>query len=224
MKLLSISAETVRTMCGAIVTIGLASTSQAAILVTNLGEPRRDASTIQENPTIEVPSPWGAQSFSTDANVYRLDTIETLLGDLTEDPTIVAELRADTDGTVPGTLITTFSLTGITAGAPASTVLTPVGTVNLAANTIYWIVLGALGNGSYTWEFAEGNNQTGPGGFGNYAYSDDQGAVWVNFGADNPYKITINVAPIPVPAMTVLFGLGVAGLLSRRRRPLSSLL
>lgn len=220
MKLLSTSAKARWMICGAIAIASLASTTQADVLVSNIGELRRDASTIQENPTELVSLPWAAQSFATDSNIHILDSIDTFFGTLTGDPTIVAELRADTDGTVPGALIRTLSLSGssITSGLPALITLAPTATTNLTVNTVYWLVLGALGEGSYTWEYAEGNNQSGPGSLGNFAYSDDQGATWANFGSDNPFKVAVNVSPVPVPAMTVLFGVGVGGLLSRRRR------
>lgn len=198
----------------------LATSAEAAVLVSNLDQPRRDASVIQANPTDLVPLPWGAQSFVTDGNAYTLDSIEAVLGDRVGDPTAVLELHADNgSSTAPGATLATFSLGGapISSGAGATMTLTPVGATALAASTTYWLVMGVLGDGSFTWEYAEGNVQSGPGGLGNYAYSDDQGASWANFGADNPFKIAVNVSAVPVPGMALLFGGAVLGLLKRRR-------
>lgn len=198
----------------------LAASAEAAVLVSNLDQPRRDASIIQANPTGLVPLPWGAQSFVTDGNAYHLDTITVMLGDVISDPTPVFELHADSgSSTTPGALIASLTLSGgtIDDGAPKALTLAPVGSPTLAASTTYWLVVGALGVGSFTWEYAEGNGQSGAGGLGNYAYSDDQGASWDNFGADNPFKLAVNVSAVPVPGMAVLFGGAVLGLLRRRR-------
>lgn len=196
----------------------LAPAAEAAVLVSNVDEPRRDASTIQANPSELVPLPWAAQSFTTDGQAYRLDALDAMLGELVGAPTIVAELRADTDGTAPGTVLVTLGLVGAPgSGAPALATLVPTATTTLAAGTTYWLVLGALGEGSYAWEYAEGNAFSGPGSLGSFNYSDDQGLSWIALGSDNPFKLTVQVSAVPVPGVTLLFCAGMAGLLARRR-------
>lgn len=205
--------------CGVAALVCVALPSHAAVLVSNLDQPRRDESIIQANPTDVVPLPWGAQSFVTDGQAYRLDSIDVVLGQRQGDPTLVFELHADADGQTPGALITTL-VTGapLAAGAPVATTLTPTTTTNLAAGTAYWLVAGAFGDGSYAWEYAEGNAQTGVGALGNYAYSSDQGGSWTGFGGDNPFKIAVNVSAVPLPGMAMAFGMSALGLLVRRRR------
>ncbi|MGE0862021.1 MAG: choice-of-anchor R domain-containing protein [Gammaproteobacteria bacterium] len=198
---------------------GLAPTADAAVVLSNLDQPRRSASTIQATPDDVVTLPWASQSFVTDAQAYRVDSLEVVLGARVDAPTVVAELRADAGGSAPGALIATLTLGGavIPTGSPAILALTPTATVDLAAGTTYWLVLGALDAGSYDWEYAEGNGSTGPGAFGNFAYSFDQGASWTGFGGDNPFKLAVNASPVPVPSVAVLFGIAVGGLWARRR-------
>ena len=95
------------------------------------------------------------------------------------------------------------------------------GSPELYLTQIYWLVFGAIGEGSYAWEYAEGNGFSGPGSFGNFNYSLDQGANWIAPGSENLFKIAVNVSPVPVPGAAVLFGAAVGGLLgaSRRRGP-----
>lgn len=202
--------------------------AQAAVLVSNIDEPRRAASTIQQDPDLTVTPPvdypWAAQSFSTDANAYVLQSIDVVLGGRVDAPMVVAELRADDGTNAPGAFIAALDLSSITTGAPSDTALSPNSTVNLAPGTLYWLVMGAAGSGSYAFEYAEGNAMTGPGALGSYAYSNDRGASWTNFGSDNPYKLRVNVArtDVDAPGMQASMALGVLGMLSlglvRRRR------
>lgn len=198
--------------------IALAPFTQAAVLLSNIDEPRRADTVIQQDPDPladpPVDLPWAAQSFSTDNNDYVLTSIEVLLGNLVGNPTPVLELRNDDGGQLPGGLITTFTLSSISAGAPLVTTLTPADLVNLAANTQYWLVVGALGMGSFSFQYAEGNNQSGPGQLLNYAYSTNQGTTWGAGGSDNPYKLRVNVENVPAPAalFLTLTGLAASGL------------
>lgn len=222
MNIYLLAEKTLSRVCVSFAIACFAPLLQATILVSNMAEPLRDVTQIQQDPDLlaipPIPLPWAAQSFNTDHHTYTLTSVVALLGGRVADPTVVAELRNDSGTQLPGALITTVSLGAVSTGATTPTTLTPVSAVNLVANTQYWLVLGALGGGSYKLEYAEGNQQTGVGSFGNYAYSDDRGANWTNFGIDNPYKLEVNVAPVPLSGVGACFALGSIGMAALRRR------
>jgi hypothetical protein len=200
-----------------------AAATRADVLVSNLSEPLRGASSIGNNPN-PVPPPdgpewyWAAQSFLPDASSYHLLSIDAIVGDGSTNPppVVVAELHDDNAGIVGG-LITTFTAPGM-AGPQAVRSFLPDSPVTLSASTKYWFVLGsqAPGDGTYFWSYAEGNGQVGPGSLANYNYSTDSGATWIDFGSDNPFYLQVNVTAVPEPGAALLLAFGPA-LLPRRR-------
>lgn len=184
---------------------------RADVLVDNLLQPQRDT-TVVDN------SLWAAQSFVTAAEAVNLQSIELWLGQRSGDPFITAELRADSAGG-PAAALATFSLPALGAGATQIELLPAAPQLELAAGTTYWIVLGVPGAGSFGWTYADGNNQAGPGSLGNFNYSTNGGANWVNFGADNPYLVRVNVTAVPEPASSLTLLAGMALLVALRRRP-----
>jgi hypothetical protein len=211
-------------LLAAVLTVLVPQCVHAVPLVSNIDQPTRAASTIQQDPDLlaspPVDLPWAAQSFTTDGESARLLSIEVLLGRRVGTPMVVAELRADAGAAGPGALVDTLSLGAIGTGAPGSVDLLPSTAVTLAPATTYWLVLGALGVGSYAFEYAEGNAATGPGSLGSYGYSVDRGASWIGFGGDNPYKLRVDVArtQVDAPAMPGAMALGVLSLVLVRRR------
>lgn len=200
-----------------IVSLGLAGclfsapTTAATVLVSNLDQPIRGASVL---PT----DGWAAQSFTTGGASYSLSSIQVLLGNLVGSPLIVAELRAG-DSSHPGAALTTFTVAGVPIGSPEPVTLTPVGGVILDAVSNYWLVLGvASPAGTFDWSYAKGNSTAGPGALGNFNYSGDSGSTWVNYGADNPFQIRVDVSPVPLPASAWLFGSGLVTLLGALRK------
>jgi len=152
---------------------------------------------------------------------YTLVSIDAIVGDgsVSPSPAVIAELRNDNAGDV-GSLITTFTTPDV-SGAPSARTFLPNNTVTLLANTTYWFVLGVSNpsDGTFFWSYAEGNGSAGPGSLLSFAYSNDSGATWVNFGSDNPFFVRVNVVPEPGSA-AVLGALSTAFGLSRlRRRP-----
>ena len=227
MRTKSLSAAIRRPLLATALALLLPHAAHAVPLVSNIDTPTRAISTIQQDPDLladpVVDLPWAAQSFTTDAENYTLQSIEVLLGRRVGAPTVVAELRADGGITGPGALVGTLTPGAIDTGAPASVTLLPATTVTLAPATTYWLVLGALGVGSYGFEYAEGNAATGPGALGAYGYSTDRGASWTAFGSDNPYKLRVDVAraQVDAPAMPAAMAIGALALvLVRRRRAL----
>lgn len=196
----------------AIAAVFSAPAARADVLVDNLLEPQRDTSVIEG-------ALWAAQSFVTAGEAVNLQSIELWLGQRLGDPIITAELRADS-ASGPAAALASFAAPALGVGATQIELLPAVPQVELAPGTTYWIVLGVApaGAGSFGWTYAEGNNQTGPGSFGNFNYSTDGGVNWVNFGADNPYLARINVSAVPEPASAVTLLAGIALLVALRRR------
>jgi len=186
--------------------------AQATVLLSNLAEDRRDASLLSEDL-------WAAQSFLNDGNTYTLTSIRAVVGDQTDSPDIFAELR---DGSVTGTLLTTFSLPSFVGSESVRTFL-PQTSVTLNPSGTYFFILGSTGTGSFDWAYAEGNGQVGAASFANYWYSEQQGADWTDFGGDNPFFLEVNVAapgaaiPEPTAWALMITGFGLAGAALRRR-------
>lgn len=219
------------TAAATIASLTLGVTANAAVMLDNLAELPRADTIIQQDPdtTVDPPVelPWAAQSFLTHGNASTLDSITVLFGGLVDAPKPVLELRADAGGTSPDVAsapLALFNFSPIPNGAPTAVVLTPDRTVSLAASTLYWLVVGATGDGQFTWRYAAGNDSTGlPGAsLANYAYSTNQGMSWANFGSDNPYQMRIEVTPesvgVPAPSGAVVVGLGALALGTLRRR------
>ncbi len=201
----------VRLAVAAAIVILLTNAARADILVSNIGEPVRDTTVIEN-------ALWAAQSFVNDGSVRRLSSIRAVIGGESGSAGAFAELRR---GTTSGTIVTSFVLPGL-AGPPGARTLTPLGLTVLDPGETYWLVFGAAGPGGFGWSYAEGNSQTGPGALGPYEYSTDQGASWTNFGSDNPYLVEVNTVPgaVPEPASWALMiaGFGLAGGQLRWRR------
>lgn len=190
--------------------------AHADTLVDNLSQPY--------NATTTVTSVlWSAQSFVTGSDAVRLLSIEIPIGESLGGPSIFAELHADAGPMQVGAMLTSFVLPEVSAGALEIELLPtmPTRELDLAPDTIYWVVLGVVGAGSFGWSYAQGNASSGPGSLANYSYSSDGGSSWLTFGNDDPYHIRVNVSPIPEPGSAALLfsGLLAIGSLYRRRTP-----
>jgi hypothetical protein len=83
------------------------------------------------------------------------------------------------------------------------------GAYTLAADTRYWIQLTATSDSSANWVYdLNGNPST--------EYFADASGVYTN--ANGPFEMAVYGAAVPEPSSLVMMGLGVAGLLSRRRK------
>ena len=188
--------------------------SHAAVVVENLDQPVRNPAHVQGGF-------WSAQSFITAAGqAALLERVTLRLGVRVQTPDIQAELRADEAG-VPGALLTTFSLSEVSAGATENELLLPDAGVALAPASTYWLVMGVSGSGGFDWSYAAGNAASGNGAFAEYAYSLTQGATWIGFGLEDPYMARIEVAgavPEPEVAWLLAAGLGAVWWVQRRRK------
>jgi hypothetical protein len=172
---------------------------EGAVLVSNLAEPTIPG----ENDTAIHLNQWAWQSFRTDNQAYKLVDIRTVLGDSTVGAGVVAELRVyDT-----GALLTTMAVPSL-AGALSLKTLTPDNPVTLNPMTIYALVIGASGPGSFFWRYAEGNNTTGPGSLIDFAYSTDQGVTFPDVRSEDFYLMQVNAdaAGVPEPCTLGLCG------------------
>lgn len=199
-------------ICVCSAALAMSAPASAVVLLSNLSEPIRATTTIAYGL-------WAAQGFVNDGTTSSLVSIRTVLGQGAGMPGAFAELR---QGSTTGALLTTFVMPAL-AGADSVRTLAPVSAVSLMPGETYYLLMGALGTGTFGWSYAEGNASTGPGAFANYEYSTDQGASWANFGADNPYLMEIEVRPsvaVPEPAtwLMLIAGFGAVGGAMRRRR------
>ena len=181
--------------------------ARADVLLSNLAEPTRDTSALSD-------VLWGAQSFLNDGDSHNLASIRAVVGGAGGAPVVFAELR---DGSTSGTVLSTFALPSFT-GAYSARTFTPLSSVTLNPGGTYFFLLGVTGGG-IGWSYAEGNNQVGTGSFGQYEYSENQGATWTNYGVDNPFFLEVNVGGVPEPAAwaMMILGFGLAGAALRRR-------
>ncbi len=188
----------------------LAPAAWADSLIDNLAQPVRDTTVVES-------TLWAAQSFSAPTAV-RLDAITLPLGLQTGPGATVAELRADAAG-LPGAWLATLSVPALGSGAPGPVDLGVPGGLELAPDTLFWLVLGTAAGSTLGWNYADNNVWLGTGSLGNYAYSGDGGGSWTNFGSDFPYQLRIDVSPVPEPSAALMLAAGVAALVWGRRRP-----
>ena len=205
--------------------LATSSRASADVLVSNLSEPFRDASPIGNAGTLPPPpspSPdwvWSAQAFAADASDYDLISIDAIVGDgSTLPPGVVAELHADSGGTI-GALLTTFAAPSM-AGPLSTRTFLPATPITLLANTSYWFVLGSEpATGTYFWGYAQDPSSIGPGFLLNFSHSADSGATWQNFGNENPLFMQVNVdAVAPEPGGMAFACVALVALVVRRHR------
>lgn len=169
-------------------------------------------------------NPWTnpvmGQQFTTDNNVYRLDSVVLTLTDnfATSAGGLVVSIFSSTGagpasdyGSKMGDLVAQGGFFNALSGSPfdnPTNVTFNASGINLAANSAYWIKV------------------TNP---NSYAWLNVYGGPFTNFGAvdtgqggkvmGNPFTATVNVTSVPEPSAGVLLsvGLGSIALLRRRR-------
>jgi hypothetical protein len=206
--------------------VSLNSVTRADVLVSNLDEP------FNFDTPIGLMGPdyyWGAQSFYSGVDNYTLTSIDAIVGNGMNSPSVVAQLRrsdimGDIDNTLGG-LITTFTAPDMTGMTSIRTFLPDV-SVNLVSTEKYWFILGSDNAGTYDWSYAEGPMTIGPGALSNYADSIDAGVTWINRDSIDPYFIRVNASSVvPEPSGLLPAGLIATALIGliRRRRSLNCL-
>ncbi len=152
--------------------------------------------------------PLLAQEFTTGSLGYDLGNVVISAFDAgggTNAPLGVAIWTGN--ATQPGSLDATLTGTNPTGTTPADYTFSPTGTVALAANTPYWIVLNYTGTaGSYGWVYSLDTSSTGPGTMGGIAFNNGS---WT-YSASANFLSQVNSAAVPEPGMyTAIFGAGM---------------
>lgn len=189
----------------------LSTSIHAAVIFDNL-EPPGSSQSIAS-------SSWVGQSFVVDANNYTLTSVVFPMLDAFDSGGnfFVRIYDATGPSSAPGTSLAEL----IGSANPASAgnyIYLPDGTVNLNANTTYYVVLGvSSGSGHYLWryEFPAATIETGSA--VGYSFSAAPGTSWtapVNDGV--VYNMQVNAVPEPVNVALGIFGLLFSGILSFR--------
>ncbi|HNQ90069.1 MAG TPA: choice-of-anchor R domain-containing protein [Verrucomicrobiota bacterium] len=203
--------------------LGSSAAFAASTVVSNIGEPVAAAYPIKY-------SVWEAQPFVVGDLSYTLDGISAVVGSVSGNPTVVAQLRyADPATYVIGNdILTTFAVPDL-SGAPSARLFTPDSPVTLNPNTAYYFLLGvSSAEGEFAWTSTQMLDHTGPGDIPGYgSESTDGGATWKLWlrVPDYPYvwqpqqlEVTGTAQVIPEPGILSLLLLGSGILVWRHRR------
>jgi len=163
----------------------------ADVIIDNLSEPTRGVTVLGTTPPDNV---WVAQGFTV-PNPVTLDSVTMLIGIAVPGTDAVAQLRRGEDPGAP--IVATFTLPPLNEFGVTGVTLVPDVPVVLEPGQTHWLVLGTSSTGSFGLAYAEGNNWSGPGTIGTYAYSEDLGVTWGAAGVDNPYKFRLVGSPAP---------------------------
>jgi hypothetical protein len=211
-------------ICGlaAILLAGVPALTPADIVVNNLDQSVAGFETSFHDPSSGA-FEWYAQSFSTGAKAYTLDSISAPLGNAIGGAglQVVAELRLGA-GSVPADtgipLHFSSPLSGTGIGIVTFNPNTPT---TLEANQTYWLVFGANsepGNTEvvgYDWNFAKSGLWTGEGTLGGWSVYDETSQGWSTPEISAPQMLQVLAIAIPEPQTwySFLLSLGLVGYL-----------
>lgn len=183
--------------------------AQAIIFVENLSETQATNLTIGSGITDQ------GSSFTTNGNNYSLNSVTARLEEFSEGIFSI-NLHTDNSGE-PGTVIEQLNTAeNILPGGFNNYLFTPSNSVNLDANTTYWLIGSTTSPGFYTWRSTTSFNQTGVWTIGDgRVFSTDEGSSWAIF-SNNPAQLSVDAdvaAAVPFefsPAIGILL---ISGLL-----------
>jgi hypothetical protein len=170
-----------------------------------------------------------AQSFTTDAQLYRLDNITinvatfVYLDGSSASGVEVQIWDSALSGSTPGAAIGSFNIPSLPIDVFADTLFLPSTEIFLNPSTTYWITTTHSSNYAGAFQFrGTGSAATGPGTMGSLLNSDDGGLSW-HSPSSQDMKLQVNgtVVPAPTAVILALLGLSTAGIRLRRRRGLA---
>jgi hypothetical protein len=184
---------------------------QADILSNNLSSATADTEVVSG-------STWIAGGFRTDASSYQLSSATLLISNSIPG---VATLDVYSGIAQPSLFLGVLDSSGNYSSSLAET--TFAGSVTLAFNSTYWLVLKAA-SGQFEWGWTEDAVGSGVGFTHTWGASDDAGSSW--FTSDiEPMQFSVTASPsaaVPEPAPAALLTMGVTLLWWQRRRSRSS--
>lgn len=162
---------------------------------------------------------WQADAFQTDNHAYVL-TSATLNLSSVSSGVVTVDIYSNTGSNKPGNSLITLGTSNPLSTALADITFTPVGTLILQPNKVYWVVARTLT--SADWGFTTSTSYTGVGvipAANAFATSADTGATWTTHAlTEGPNKFRV-AASTPEPSTIALVaGLGIAGVCTLRRR------
>jgi len=182
-----------RFLCVAAVTCFVTVAHSHAAIVTNLSDSVAGTGTIFAS----GPPQFYAQEFTTGAADVTLAEVIAALGNASGTFTATASLETDSGSLPSDTVLTTFTVPSIPAGSPEQETFIPNTIVTLSANTNYWFVLAATGDGSYEWDYTNTTHANLP----NYAVNDGTG--WSIGAPPGPFLIEVDATPEPSSMLLV---------------------
>lgn len=155
---------------------------------------------------------WIADSFTTTANDFILDTVELKLGNNGSTGNFQVDLYTST-GTTPNAFVTTLTTKAATELASSGFATLTISSISqtLAASTEYFIVLrGVSLSGNIKWSYNNGNSGA------DYAQTANSGGLWTTPGFDpNNFRVTA----VPEPEVyTLIFALVLLGVFFQRHK------
>ena len=190
--------------------ISIVSSTQAAValvsLVSNIGNSQSEDTMFSSTSSVY-------QSFTTGSSGANIYEISLFFGSI-RSPAIEVSLNADAGGS-PGSALASFSYF---PGSPVSfQANTFKGSYSVAANSTYWVKLGATGDSLTNYETITANTaETGLAGW-SIGNSHVYGSSLQTY-AGNPIRMEIKGTAVPEPSAACLLGLGLGALALLRRK------
>ena len=190
--------------------ISMMSSTHAAValvsLVSNIGNSQSEDTIFSSTSSVY-------QSFTTGSSAANIYEISLFFGSI-RSPAIEVSLNADAGGS-PGSALASFSYF---PGSPVSfQANTFKGSYSVAANSTYWVKLGATGDSLTNYETITANTaETGLAGW-SIGNSHIYGASLQTY-AGNPIRMEIKGTAVPEPSAACLLGLGLGALALLRRK------